>query len=168
SIVLSGKPLNIQDAELVTTPGVASELRPGGKYYQIFQFLLEKGLTIMSPSKKSLKKVNEVSDQTGDTARLSNTDREILALALDLNLEKKKDVIILTDDYSIQNVAHALKIRFQSFAQQGITKKFKWSYLCPGCGKRFKKHIKNCPICGASTRIIIRHKKDITENISDD
>ena len=82
-------------------------------------------------------------------------------MALDVNREGSKEAIILTDDYSIQNVANNLNLKFQSFTQRGITKKFKWHYRCPGCGKRFRKSVKNCPICGTETRITLHSKEDI-------
>ncbi len=160
SVVLSGKPINLGDVKLVTTNSISKELKPGGRDYRAFQFLLDKGLTIMSPSRKSIEKIDNVSKETGDINRLSNADREIIALAYDLKKEAE-DVVILTDDYSIQNVADALKIQFESFSQKGITKSFKWTYKCKGCGKKFKDNIKICSICGAKIRNIISEEKDI-------
>lgn len=99
--------------------------------------------------------------ETGDIDRLSNADKEILALALDINREDGKEAIILTDDYSIQNMAHVLNIKFENINQLGITKRFKWIYQCRGCGKKFKENIKTCPICGARTKNIISYKENI-------
>lgn len=159
SAVLSGKPINLSDYKMVTTPGVFQELKPGGRDYQSFQFLLEKGLTICSPSEESIHRVNIVSEQTGDKNRLSFEDKEILALALEMS--KDNEVVIITDDYSIQNMAHVLNINFEGIIQSGITKKFKWIYQCQGCGKKFKENIKTCPICGAQTKNIISSKENI-------
>ena len=161
SAILSGKPINLDNAIIVTTPGVSKELKPGGRDYQAFQFLIEKGLAINAPSKKSINKVNIVSSETGDKDRLSDADKEILALALDVNKDKEKKAIIITDDYSIQNMVHVLHINFESVSQPGITKKFKWTYQCSGCGKKFKENIKICPICGSLTKNIISHKENI-------
>ena len=161
SAFLSGKPINLDSSTLVTTPGVSKELKPRGRDYQAFQFLKEKGLTIHAPSKKSISRINIVSAETGDKDRLSDADKEILALALDINKDKGKEAIILSDDYSIQNVAHVLNIKFETISQSGITKRFKWVYKCRGCGKKFKENIKNCPICGAETKTIISSKKVI-------
>ena len=86
-----------------------------------------------------------------------------MALSLDIKSEKK-EIIILTDDYSIQNVAHVTNINFESISQSGITKKFKWVSRCRGCGKKFKDNISVCPICGADTKNIISIKKDIDKN----
>jgi len=161
SAILSGKPINIIDAKLVTTSLVASELKPGGRDYQNFQFMKEKGLEIHVPSEDSTKKILDVSKETGDFPRLSKTDIQIVALALDLSENDDNDVIILTDDYSIQNVANELKIKFETISQSGITKRFKWIYQCRGCGKKFKENINICPICGAETRDTIYNKKSL-------
>jgi UPF0271 protein len=154
SAILSGKPIDLDDAEILTTIGVTKEINPGGKDYFLFQVLLEKKLNINSPSKDSIKKIDSKSLETGDSNRLSNVDKEILALALDVKNEGKKPIII-TDDYSIQNIANNLKIEFIGINQRGITRKFKWIYQCRGCGKKFKENIQICPICGDKTRNII-------------
>jgi UPF0271 protein len=161
SAILSGKPINLDNVSLVTPPDISNELKPGGRDHRLFQFLIERGLTIRSPTKKSVDKINNISSKTGDSSRLSTTDIEILALALDISKDDEKEAIILTDDYSIQNVAHVLKIKFKTISQSGITKRFKWSCRCRGCGKKFKENIKICPICGAETKTVISSKKDI-------
>jgi UPF0271 protein len=159
--ILSGKSIDLDDDKMVSTPGVSKELKPGGKDYRAFQFLIEKGLAIHIPSKESTSRINVTSGETGDKDRLSDADKEILALALDINKDDKKDAIILSDDYSIQNLAHVLNIRFENISQPGIIKKFKWVYQCSGCGKKFKENIKTCPICGAWTKNIVSHKENI-------
>lgn len=161
SAILSGKPINFGEAEIVTTPKVTDELNPGGRDYQIFQFLKEKGLSILTPNKDTLEKVQRVSNKTGDQYKLSDTDIEIIALALDLKKDENIEVIILTDDYSIQNLSNELNIEFKSINQSGITKRFKWVSRCRGCGKKFKDNVKLCPICGAETISIVSNKKVI-------
>ena len=164
SAILSGKPINLGEEEIVTTPRVSEEINPGGRDYQNFQYLIEKGLSIISPNKEMVDEVIRISEKTGDKNRLSNTDIEILALALELNREENNEIIILTDDYSIQNVANELKLKFETINQSGITKRFKWDCRCRGCGKRFKENIKICPICGTITKNIISNKEVIKNN----
>lgn len=163
SAILSGKPLSFDDAQLVTTTNIEQEIKPGGRDYQNYLYLKEKCLILKTPPKDSLKKIKETSEKTGDIDRLSLFDAEILAIALDENKQKDVEVVILTDDYSIQNVATYLKIRFQSINQKGITKKFKWINRCRGCGKKFKDNISICPICGSDTKKIVIKTKEINE-----
>ena len=41
SVFLSGKPINLDNVNMVTTPAVSTELSPGGRDYRYFQFLQE-------------------------------------------------------------------------------------------------------------------------------
>ena len=161
SAIFSGKSININDVIMITTNSVLKEINPGGKDYRNLQYLNEKGLTIFEPSQKSIEKIKIISEKTGDISRLSNTDIDILALALDLNNESENKITILTDDYSIQNISNFLKINFLNISQSGITKRFKWSYKCIGCGKKFKKNINICPICGSSIKNYLSKSKKL-------
>lgn len=163
SAIFSGKSLNINDARLITTNSVLREIKPGGKDYRNLQFLLEKGLSIYEPSKESIKYIKNISKKTGDNTRLSNTDIDILALAFELNIKSEDEIIILSDDYSIQNLSNYLKIKYLNISQSGITKRFKWSYKCTGCGKKFKKNIKTCYICGSSLKNYVSKTKRVNE-----
>jgi UPF0271 protein len=161
SAILCGKPIHFPDTTLVTSPAISNELTPGGKDYQRFEFLKETGLTIQTPSQEALRKVKKTAQKTGDDRRLSPADIEILALAIDLNQEPDTDTAILTDDYSIQNVAAVLGVRFLGFSQNIITQKFKWVSRCPGCGKQFNEPVDICPICGTKTRSSPRKKENL-------
>jgi rRNA maturation endonuclease Nob1 len=161
SAFLSGKPLNFNDVQLITTINIEKEIKPGGRDYQNYIYLKEKCLILKTPSKNSLKKIKETLEKTGDIDRLSLFDIEILALALDENKQKNVEVVLLTDDYSIQNVAIYNKIKFKSVNQDGITKKFKWINRCRGCGKKFKDNISICPICGSDTKKIVIKTEEI-------
>lgn len=160
SAILSGKPLNFSDAEILTTFSMSSELKPGGKDYQNFMYLKDKGLKFQSPSEKSIDFIKTTSKKTGDFGRISKVDLEILALAWDLN-KQGFNCIILSDDYSIQNIASELDLKFESIAQKGITKKLKWGVKCTGCGKKFKEDISICSICGSDTKKIVIGGKEI-------
>ena len=160
SAFLSGKPIDILNSKIVTSQKIKDELRPGGRDYQLFQFLKEKGLVILSPSFESIQDIKKISAETGDIGRLSEADIELLALALDIKKGKDKPIIV-TDDYSIQNVSYVLKIDYLNISEPGITKKFIWISRCKGCGRRFKENILKCPICGSETKKIIIKKEKL-------
>lgn len=163
SAILSGKQINFKNEQLITTTNIELELTPGGRDYRNYIYLKEKCLIFKEPSKNSIKKIKDILKKTGDINRLSHIDIEILAIALDENKQKDVDVLILTDDYSIQNVAAILKIKFRNINQNGITKKFKWINQCRGCGKKFKDNISLCPICGSDTKKIVIKTEEINE-----
>lgn len=160
SAILSGIPLNFENTKLITTTDVSNELKPGGRDYVHFQFLITKGMSIIDPTKESFKKVKNASKETGDAGRLSQTDLSVLALALDYQ-NRADEVIVLTDDYSIQNLANFLNIKFETISQKGIKKRFKWGSRCRGCGKKFKDNISICPICGSDTKKIVSKEKNL-------
>ena len=160
SAILSGIPLNLENIKIFTIPDIEMEIKPGGKDYQIFQFLKEKGLCYQLPSEKSINEIIKKSKETGDFERLSNFDIRLLALSLDIR-NRGDYPIIITDDYSIQNIADYIDIKFETISQKGITKRFKWINRCRGCGKKFKDDINICPICGAETKKIVVKKQEI-------
>lgn len=101
---------------------------------------------IKDPSPANVGKAEEAAKKTGDATRLSKTDIDVLALALEEGGE------ILTDDYAIQNVASFLGISYQATAQDGIRKKVLWENICPSCGAKAEKSGGVCEICGTKTR----------------
>ena len=133
------------ELELVISPGVASELERHGMG-EMLKLLLDARVRVLSPSKKSLARILSVSEGSGDSRKLSATDKEILALALDLGYE------LVTDDYSIQNIASILGIPCRGFDQKGIDRVIEWESKCTGCGRRFTASTEECSICGCSTK----------------
>ncbi len=101
------------------------------------------------PSLESIRLVEEASKRFGEAHILSLTDKQILALALDLKTEGK-ETLIVTEDYSIQNISQKLEIKFQARGTRGIRKEIQWIIYCPGCKKRFEvPQIDGvCIICG--------------------
>ena len=149
SVLYYGKDLP-QGFECVITPGVVRELGKEGMSARL-ELLMATRVRVSSPSDRSLRKVSEESEKTGDSRRLSEADKELLALALDLSYE------LITDDYSIQNLARAMGIPARGFDQKGIAEVFVWQAKCKGCGKLFPADVRVCDVCGSETRT--RRKK---------
>jgi UPF0271 protein len=131
------------DWEAFVTEGVLAELE---KYNDRRAENLLPMIKVSQATSLSLSKVREVAKGTGDSSRLSKTDIELLALALELK------AIMATDDYSIQNLASVLGVEFRPMNMKGITKVVRWNYLCTGCGKVFKEPQPDCPVCGSALR----------------
>jgi len=146
SAILSGIPFQ---GDLVTSPLIEKEFSPGGASWRTFQYLKKAGMKIMLPSPDALLKIQDVSGRTGDMNRLSDADKEILALAYDF----KTDGLLLSDDYSIQNIAHLLDIKYSSLSQKGITEIRHWIYRCTGC-RRVGTRGGTCSVCGSPMRMI--------------
>lgn len=137
---------------------IAEEFSVGGASYRMFQYLREKGLTLHRPSDRAKKKIQLAIERMGESLRLSVADKSVLALAVDVESVAGKKAVILTDDYSIQNIASVLEISFQPISQTGITKTFKWIRRCRGCGRLLSHKETVCPICGSTAKFVVDKK----------
>lgn len=137
---------------MVTVPEVAAEIldEASAIYFSV------KNLRIEEASCESVDEVVEVAKKTGDIHKLSKTDIKVLAKAVD-EVKKGNDVVLVTDDYAIQNVAMRLGIKFEGIIQSQISKEFKWVKVCRGCGRKIESDI--CPVCG-SEAVVRRVKND--------
>ncbi len=137
-----------------SVPSVRDELQKNSLSRLRFEAASERGrLKILKPKPRFLERVRKASIDVGDLSFLSEADLEILALALQL-----KDLgyvpSIITDDYSIQNVAEKIKVAFTSLATLGIRFQLKWIRYCPACHRRYPTDYKSttCEVCGATLK----------------
>jgi len=107
-------------------------------------------LFIKEPNQEALEYLNGVISDSGDTLRLALPDKKLIALAIDF-LNNGKNVNVVTDDYSIQNVLKILNIPYQSVLTEGIEEIYNWKKLCQGCKKEYSDSYKEdvCEICGS-------------------
>jgi len=151
SALYMGKDLP-EEHELVVPPGVVRELEREGMSARL-ELLLATKIRVLTPSKDSLDRILKEAQNTGDSARLSSTDIEVLALAADLGYG------IVTDDYSIQNLAAVLNISCRGLDQKGITRVVHWDARCSGCGKILHADATECDVCGGKPRLRGRRAK---------
>ena len=156
SAILSGKPIDL-DGRIVIPESVEREVMKEDP--KLFDFIQGKEVSMEHPSKESLLLVKEAAEKLGEGRRLSRVDKEVLAVALD-NLERG-DVCIITDDYSIQNVASFLGLKFKGLSEKGISERFVWRFRCKGCKKVFKRFFPSCPICGSELKPIVKRKTKV-------
>ncbi|MDD2787502.1 PIN domain-containing protein [Methanoculleus sp.] len=123
-----------------TTPSVVGELADLHAKCR-FEALAATMLTVREPREEDLTRVEAAALATGDAGVLSATDRDILALALELA------AVLVTDDFAIQNVAHRLGIEIRSIRQRPA-RAIRWRYRCSGCG-RYWLEPGDCQVCGA-------------------
>ena len=115
-------------------------------------------ISIMEPESCDIKNVTDVIRKSGDVLRLSDEDKNLVALAFKLKRENK-DPMVVTDDYSMQNVLKIVGIPFRSVLTEGIKEIYGWIKICKGCKKKYPPEYSfdECDICG--TRIIKRRIK---------
>ena len=115
-------------------------------------------ITIMEPDTLDIKNVDDIIRKSGDILRLSDVDKNLIALAFKLKRENK-DPIVVTDDYSMQNVLKIVQIPYRSVLTEGIQEVYGWMNICKGCKKIYPPEYDadECEICG--TRIIKKRLK---------
>ena len=164
--------VEFRDGTTVTVPAVVDEIVDSTSRLR-FDLLKDAGLRVELPDGACREKVRSAAISTGDASVLSATDLDILAKALEL--KSGFWVILVTDDYAIQNVAAKLGIEYMAAATSGIKKNVVWELKCTGCGNvvesgsvvKSGKVMKSgkavesgnvvesgieCPICGSGVR----------------
>ncbi|MEI7826838.1 MAG: hypothetical protein WCI87_03465 [Euryarchaeota archaeon] len=130
---------------IYTVPEVTRELRSSEAEVAL-QESLKEGLKIESPRNTDVALVTEKAKSTGDYFRLSQADIDLLAKALEVS------GTLVTDDYSIQNVAARLGIKTQQIQQARIKRVLKWRRRCVGCGRLYESEV-ICPVCGSDVKV---------------
>lgn len=140
--------------ELVTVPKVEEEIKRNPLTVTRFRVAIESGkLKVRMPSPEFLGAAKGSASKLGDSYLLSEADMQLLALALELKAEGLTPRIV-TDDYSIQNVASRLGIEFVALATFGIKRVLEWIRYCPACHKEYPADCtsKECLICGTQLK----------------
>lgn len=139
------------DEKIYTVPEVGLELTSESTSKLRFMASVEYGrLIVVSPEPKYVDFVKSTSSRIGNSITLSKTDIQVLALAAQLK-DSGYDAVIVTDDYSIQNTAEKIGLKYIPLANLGIRYQFHWILRCPACGKKYPQDRKEmiCENCGA-------------------
>ena len=151
--------------EQYTTPLVKDEILGSSMSSVRFKMAVENGkVKVKTPTEAFLDKAKASAAIVGDKFFLSETDLQVLALALELQAAGRS-CLIVTDDYSIQNVANQLGIEFTSLATFGIRYHLTWIRYCPACHRRYSPDYKSksCEICGTELKRKPIRKKQLTQ-----
>ncbi|MHB1260937.1 MAG: NOB1 family endonuclease [Thermoplasmatota archaeon] len=149
SLLLGGKDPP-RGARWATTPEAAAEVSPGGRDARRYEDWRSLGLEVRDPAAAWRSKVEEAGARAGNLARLSPADQSLLALALELG----KDATLVTDDYTMLDLAARLGVRTQTVNQEGIRTQLDFRPRCTGCGRWFEAMPKSedCPVCGSAVK----------------
>lgn len=135
------------------TPGVFEEIKKHYDSENIILSIQNQGiLNISEPNASSVQIVKEMARKTGDLKSLSENDRQLIALSYEiLHQNPTKNVQLMSDDYSIQNVCTQLGIQILKFRKQGIKKHIRWEIYCPDCFMVYSpdRFGEDCDRCGA-------------------
>ena len=146
-------PLTVTEKQY-TVPEVKNELNTGSMPWMRFNAAIEREkVIILKPQKKFFQDVIEASKKVGDIRYLSEPDLQVLALALELK-NRGLNPLIVTDDYSIQNVANKIDVGFTSLMTFGIKFRFNWILYCSACYRKYPQNYpsKICEVCGTELK----------------
>jgi endoribonuclease Nob1 len=134
------------EGKYFTTYQVLDEVRGRGIGAQ----LIHTRVQVTEPSKESMIKVKQASNKTGDQKSLSEADNSILAVTIDLSEARRgEEVILVTDDFAVRNVAEVIGLNLSETAIRGQWKQITWVTYCKGCGKEYSDPKKSvCDVCG--------------------
>ena len=140
------------------TASVISEIKDFKSKLYLESAIGNGSITIMEPESVDTKNVSNIIIKSGDVLRLSDVDKNIVALAFKLKRENKNPLVV-TDDYSMQNVLKIVGIPYRSVLTEGINEIYGWVKICKGCKKKYPPEyvFDECEICG--TRIIKKRIK---------
>ena len=142
-------PLTIQDKQY-SVPLVKDELVSNSlPWTRLTTAVGSAKLKIKQPDIEFLDKVKKASKKVGDVLSLSEADLQVLALALELKGGGYSPLIV-TDDYSIQNVANQIGVEFAPLMTFGIRFRLHWILYCPACHRKYPSdyRLKKCEVCG--------------------
>lgn len=151
--------------EQFTVPLVKDEISESSMASLKFKIAEESGkLKVKMPSDDFLKKVKESATSVGDSFFLSEPDTQVLALALELRAQGYVP-LVATDDYSMQNVANRLGMKFASLITFGIRRELQWIRYCPACRRKYPADYNSriCEVCG--TQLKRKPLRNATVNI---
>ena len=141
-------------AEQVTVPKVEEEILRNSMIKMRFETAVESGkVKIKTPTQEFSNSAKTSASKVGDSFKLSEADMQLLSLALELQSEGYTPQIV-TDDYSIQNVATQMRIGFLALTTFGIKRLLEWVRYCPACHREYPANCKSneCQICGTELK----------------
>jgi UPF0271 protein len=167
SALIAGFDPFLLNGEEYTVPMVKEEIAKSSMPEVRFETAVANGkLKIKVPSEEFVDKAKASAALVGDKFFLSQTDLQLLALSLQLKGEGYSPMIV-TDDYSIQNVADQLGIEFASLATFGIRLRLTWIRYCPACRRTYSSDskTKTCVVCGTKLKRKPLRSSQLSQNL---
>ena len=148
----------LEDSICYTTKAVVDEVSHKRLMPAKLKSLVESGrLIVAQPSLQGLKEAKATAERSGEVQKVSDADISVVALGIDLKA-RGLQVTIVSDDYSVENLAKLLDMGYSPILSKGIRRAVRWIWYCRGCGKTFiRAKEKFCDVCG--TKLSRKFKK---------
>jgi endoribonuclease Nob1 len=140
--------VNVPPGSCLVAARVTDEFSPGGATRRRLDLLLAGGLRVEDAPPAARRRVDETARTAGSLGRLSEADRDSLALAL------AAGATLVTDDYTLQDVARRLGVAVLGVGAPGAQGTIDWTARCAGCGRTYDASWagRACRVCGAEVR----------------
>ena len=142
-VFLSPRNQNYLDKLCMTTHHVVGELKTMEAQITLDIFL-KQGLIITEPSDDVVEKVKKLAEENHE--KVSMADISVVALARELK-ERGKQVVVVSDDYAVQNLCSFFGIDYAGVEKKGIKNTFRWINKCAVCGNKTSADV--CEHCGS-------------------
>lgn len=130
----------------VTTPEVLEEVRDGLSKVSVELSLSAGKLAVVEVDSTLIDNAVRVADELGEVGKLSKADLSLVALMVKYSREGC-EVIVVTDDYSLQNIAAYLNLYVVGVKRKVIERVVKYVMVCEACGFKGSSG-DSCPVCG--------------------
>ena len=108
------------EGDVFTTSGVIKEIKDFKSQALVDALVASGKLRIFQASKETIDMVRKMAEDIGALKRLSRTDVEVVSLAFE------KNAILITDDFTLQNLAAHLNVKFDGVMRGKIREKRKF------------------------------------------
>ena len=162
NIFLKGIDINLFKETIYTTSKVIEEievLKYSNKNRNILNrvdaAIANGHLVVRNPKKDYIIATKTRANLTGDINALSEADIGLIALALELTETLEKDIVLYSNDYSIQNLCSEIKIKYSPIFMKGIKDRRTFELYCPSCKKTYKigTLYQKCEVCGTKLKM---------------
>ena len=133
-----------------TVPEITAEIKDFESKLTMDMAIEDGRLHIQDVPTKYINSIDDVVNKSGDVLRLSLPDKKLIALAY-MFFKKNKGVLVISDDYTIQNTLKILNIPYSGVLTEGIKEVYNWKKVCEGCKKEYGEDypFDDCEICGS-------------------
>ncbi|MHA2360955.1 MAG: NOB1 family endonuclease, partial [Candidatus Thorarchaeota archaeon] len=140
------------EEEFITTSSIIDELQNRPSKMRAETLISAGRLKEESANANALQIVSDTAKKMGDLKVLSESDIEIIALALSKK-ESSYDVVLVSTDLAVLNTASSLDLEIHD-PKGRMAHQIKWHLKCPACDHTERKASSDleCPICGTTMR----------------
>ena len=157
--------VDFDDSWFITTENIFSEIRNRASRTRAEILMKLERLTRSGPTEFQFIRVKSAAIRSGDRSVLSENDIELVALALTKEEEGGRNVVLVSTDFAVLNLASHCRLNILDPSGK-FSHKITWVLKCPACKHEPKTVTREteCPVCGTEMRRRPLKKRRIRES----